>query len=123
MTCGVGCVEASSACVEVLELIFQIGFGCGIFGFLVDFGRFWEAKMEAKIDFWVVFFRYFLGLRFGIDFGWIFGGSELEKSIKTIGFSMVFVDFQKIDVFEKSAKKLQFWSRFRRAKPSKIKKK
>ena len=39
-------------CFEALELIFQIGFGCGIFGFLVDFGWFWEAKMVPKIDFW-----------------------------------------------------------------------
>ena len=69
--------------------------------------------MEAKIDFWVVFFRFFLGLRFGIDFGWIFGGSEPEKSIKTIVFAMVFAKFQKIDVFEKSAKKRRFWSGFR----------
>ena len=73
--------------------------------------------MEAKIDFWVVLFLYFLGLRFGIDFGWIFGGSEPEKSIKTIVFSMVFANFHKIDVFEKSAKKPRFWSRFRRPKP------
>ena len=49
---GVGCVGASSACVGALELIFQIGFGCGIFGFLVDFGWFWEAKMVPKINVW-----------------------------------------------------------------------
>ena len=49
-------------------------------------------------------------MRFGVDFGWIFGGSELEKSMKTIVFSMVFANFQKIDVFEKSAKKHRFWS-------------
>ena len=73
--------------------------------------------MEAKIDFREVFWQCFFGLRFGIDFGWIFGGSESEKSIKTIGFSMVFANFQKISVFEKIGKKLRFWSRFRRPKP------
>ena len=72
--------------------------------------------MEAKIDFKEVFFRCFFRARFGIDFGWIFGGSEPEKSIKTIVFSMVFANFQKIDVFEKRAKKPRFWSRFRRPK-------
>ena len=87
------------------------------FRFFVDFGKFLEAKMEAKIDFWDVFFRCFFGLRFSIDFGWTFGGSEPEKSIKTIVFSMVFVNFQKIEIFEKSAKKPGFWRRFRRPKP------
>ena len=92
------------------------------FRFLVDLGRFWETKMEAKIDFRELFFRCFFRARFGMDFGWNFGGSEPEKSIKTIVFSMVFANFQKIDVFEKSAKKLRFWSRFRRPKPCKIEK-
>ena len=83
----------------------------------VDFGRVLEAKMEAKIIFFWFFFRCFFRMRFGIDFEWILGASDLEKSIKTIGFSMVFVDFHKIDVFEKSAKKPRFWSRFRKPKP------
>ena len=61
--------------------------------------------MEAKIDFGDAFFRCFFRMRFGIDFFRIFGGSEPEKSIKTVVFSMVFANFQKIDVFEKSAKK------------------
>ena len=30
-------------------------------GFWSDFGRFWEAKIDAKIDFWAVFFRCFFG--------------------------------------------------------------
>ena len=38
----------------------------------VDFGRFWEAKTEAKIDFWEVFFRCFFRVPFGIDFVSIF---------------------------------------------------
>ena len=95
-----------------LDAIFFDFFRCW-----VDFGRFWEAKTEAKIDFWEVFFRCFFRVRFGIDFLWNLGGSDVEKSIKTIVFSMVFANFQKIDVFEKVAKKPRFWSRFRRPKP------
>ena len=72
----------------------------------IDLGRILEAKIEAKIEFWEVFFRRFFRMSFGIDFGWICGASEPEKSIKTNGFSMAFVNFHRIDVFEKSAKKL-----------------
>ena len=97
--------------------LFSKAFFFDFFRCWVDFGRFWEAKTEAKIDFWDVFFRCFFRMRFGIDFGWIFGGSKPEKSIKTIVFSMVLANFQKIDVFEKSAKKPRFWRRFRRPKP------
>ena len=52
---GVGCVEANSASVEVLESFFKLAFKCDFFGFWSDFWRFWEAKMETKIDFWEVF--------------------------------------------------------------------
>ena len=72
----------------------------------VDFGRFWEAKTEAKIDFWDVCFQCFFRVSFGIHFGWIFEASEPEKSIKTSVFSMVFANFHKIDIFEKVTKKL-----------------
>ena len=89
----------------------------------VDFGRFREAKTWAKIDFRDVFCRCFFRMRFGIDFGWIFGGSELETSVITIVFSMVFANFHKIDVFEKKAKKARFWLRFRRPKRWEIEKK
>ena len=82
----------------------------------MDFGRVLEAQTEAKIDFWEVFFRCFFRVRFGIDFLWNLGGSDVEKSIKTIVFPMVFANFQKIDVFEKEAKKARFWLRFRRPK-------
>ena len=34
----------------------------------VDFGRFWESKTEAKIDFWEFFFRCIFRVRFGIEF-------------------------------------------------------
>ena len=61
--------------------------------------------MDAKIEFFKVFFEVFFGRIFGIDFEWIFGGSKLEKSIKTIVFPMVFAKFHKNDVFEKVAKK------------------
>ena len=68
MVSGVGCVAASSASVGALELIFKIGFGSSIFRFLVDFGRFLEANLERKIDFWEVFFGVFFERDFGIDF-------------------------------------------------------
>ena len=79
--------------------------------------------MEAQIDFSTVFFRCFFRTRFGIDFGWIFGTSERDKSTKTIVFSMVFVNFHKIDVFKKSTKKVQIWIHFGMPKPLKIHKK
>ena len=58
-------------------------------------------------------------MRFCIDFGWIFRGSEPEKSIKTIVFAMVFANFHNIDVFEKSAKKPAILKRFSEAKAMK----
>ena len=73
--------------------------------------------MEAKIDFWDVFWLCFFRMRSGIDFGSFFRGSNLEKSLKTIGFSMVFAIFQKNDVFEKVSKNHRFWGRFRSPKP------
>ena len=85
--------------------------------FWSDFNKFREAEMDAKTDFWDVFWRCFFRMRSGIDFGSFFRGSNLEKSLKTIGFSMVFVIFQKIDVFEKVSKKHGFWGGFRRRKP------
>ena len=92
-------------------------------GFSSDFARFGEAKMEAKIDFLKLFLPSFFRLRFGIDFGSFFGGSNHEKSLKTIGFSMVFVNFQKIAICEKVSNKLRFWRRFRKPKPRRIDKK
>ena len=43
--------------------------------------------------------------------------------MKTIGFSMVLANFQKIDVFEKSMQKVQFCLHFGMSKPLKIDKK
>merc|ERR1712078_637531 len=48
-------------------------------GILMDFGRVWEPKIEAKIDFWEVFLRSFFRARLGIDFWSFFRGSEPEK--------------------------------------------
>ena len=76
--------------------------------------------MDAKIRFSALFLRCFFRLRFSIDFCWICGGSKLEKSIKTIGFSIVFVKFPKIEVFEKVAKKDRFWIDFWRPKRRKF---
>ena len=42
-----------------------------------DFARFWEAKMEVKIDFGEIFFGCFCQLRFGIVFESFFGGPNL----------------------------------------------
>ena len=47
-------------------------------------------------------------MRFGIDFEWIFGASDLEKSIKTIGFSMVVRIFTKSTFSKKVRKNLDF---------------
>ena len=73
--------------------------------------------MEAKIDFGEGFLQCFFRMRSGIDFGSFFRGSNLEKSLKTIGFSMVFAIFHKIDVLEKVSNKRGFWGGFRRPKP------
>ena len=56
--------------------VFFLSFFFDFFRCWVDFGKFREAKMEAKIDFWEVFFRCFFRVRVGIDFGLFFGGSE-----------------------------------------------
>ena len=96
---------------------FNIAWRSDFGGFKKDFGRFWEAKTEAKIDFQVVVFRCFFRVHFGINFGFFFGESNHEKSLKTIGFSMVFINFQKIVICEKISKKPRFWNRFRKPKP------
>ena len=68
--------------------------------------------MEAKIDFLEVFFKCFFRMRFGIDFGWIFGGSNLEKSRKSIVFTMVFVNFHKIDLSKNLKSMVPYWFHF-----------
>ena len=57
---------------------------------LADLGSVLEAKMGAKIDFLDVFLRGFFRMRYCIDFGSFLGGSKLEKSLKTIVFTMFF---------------------------------
>ena len=61
------------------SLFFRLVSDAVFLDFLVDFGRFWEAKMVPKINFWEVFFDAFIGHDSGIDFGWFFGGSKREK--------------------------------------------
>ena len=104
----------------------QASFEAPIFGvpvrFWSDFGRLSETKMEPRIDFLDAFLQSFFRMRFGIDFWSIFGSSKPEKSTKTIVFLMFFANFHKIDVFEKVAKQVRFWLRFRRPKRRKIEK-
>ena len=72
--------------------------------------------MEVNIDFGKVFFGCFFQLRFRIVFKSFLAGSHLEKSIKTIGFSMVFAHFIKIDLFKKSHKNGSILASFGEAK-------
>ena len=58
------------------------------------------AKHGRQNRFLDYFLRCFFRMRYGIDFSSISGDSDLEKSTKTIVFSVVFVSFHKIDVFE-----------------------
>ena len=67
---------------------------------LERFSEVWGANTDAKNDVWIIFCDVFFRVRFGTDFSSISGDSDLGKSTKTIVFSMVFVDFQKIDVCE-----------------------
>lgn len=83
-------------------------------------GRVRGAKTEAKIDFGKLFFDVFFECVFVSIFGWIFGDSNLEKSRKTIVFSMFFVNFHEIDVFKKSSKKESMLAPFRETKATKI---
>ena len=62
--------------------------------FWSDFGRVLEAKMDAKIDVFEFCRRCFFRTRFDIDFLLFFGEPNPEKSIRTIGFSMVLANFQ-----------------------------
>ena len=92
---------------------FYVAFRSDFFRCWVDLGRVWEPKMEAKIDFWEVFFRWFFRMRFGIDFGSFWGGPKPEKYQF---FLSKINDFYKIDVFKKVMKKARFWLRFGRPK-------
>ena len=79
--------------------------------------------MDAKTNFLEVFFRCFFRMRFYMDFELFFGGSKLEKSLKTIVFSMVLAKFHRIDVFEKVTKNTSILPSFSEAKMEKIRKK
>ena len=64
------------------------------------FSKVLGAKHGRQNQFLDNFLRCFFRMRFGIDFSSSSGDSDLEKSTKTIVFSMVFVNFHKMDVFE-----------------------
>ena len=51
---------------------FSVAFGS-------DLGGFWEANMEAKLEFWEAFLKLFFECDFGVDFWWFFGCSNHEK--------------------------------------------
>ena len=59
-------------CGDLHSLCFNVFFWKAFFLIFCDVGSilggFWEAKMEAKIDFWEVFFRCIFRVRFGIEF-------------------------------------------------------
>ena len=66
----------------VKQALFNVAFERGLEGFRTDFGRFWEAKMEAKIDFCEVFLQCFFRrqcLANFFDVGSIFGGFGKPK--------------------------------------------
>ena len=70
----------------VFGVVFKSAFGSIWDGFCLDFiklgkdfGRFWQAKIEPKIDFWEGAFQYFFRMRFNIDFTWFLGGSKPHK--------------------------------------------
>ena len=91
--------------------VFLIDFGSDFGAILMEFGTFWEPKMESQVDFWKIFHEaFFFRVRFGIDFGWLLGSWKSEIPRKTTVFSMGFINFNKTDVFRESAQKLNFGS-------------
>ena len=88
--------------------------------FWTNFGGFSRPKRTPKSTFGELFFDAFFERHFGIDFWSFWGGCNLKKSLKTIGFSMVFANFHKIDAFNKSWKKSSILAPFSRAKAEKI---
>ena len=67
----------------------------------VDFGRFWEVKTEAKIDFFDVFFVFFSSAFRDRIFAVFWG----LRTLKIVLSPQREHDFHKIDVFEKGVKK------------------
>ena len=65
--------------------------------------------MKAEIEFREGFLRCFFQLRFGVVLEAFPGGSKFEKSIKTMGFSVVFVNFCKINIFKKLKNIYEIW--------------
>ena len=58
---------------------FRVALRSDFRGFRSDFRRFWEAPMDAKIDFRDIFFRCFFRGGFDSDFGSFLKGSRPEK--------------------------------------------
>ena len=65
-----------------------------------------QPKLTKKLDFG----GFFVDAFFECVLASFFGGSNPEKSIKTICFSLVFANFHKIDVFKKFKKTLHLGS-------------
>ena len=76
---GVESSGAQEASVGAHDAFFQIVFGSDFFRFLVDFGRIWGAKTEAKIEFLGNCLHCFFRSPFGIDFGSFLGGPKPRK--------------------------------------------
>ena len=105
----------SGACF--FRLVFERASEAIFFNFGSILGGFGRPKRRPKSSFGRSFVDVFSECVSASFFCGNWEGSDVEKSIKTIVFPMVFANFQKIDVFEKVAKKPRFWSRFRRPKP------
>ena len=88
--------------------------------FWTNFGGFSRPKRKPKSTFGELFFDALFERNFGIDFWSFWRGWNLDELFKTIGFSMVFANFHKIDAFKKSANKCSNWGPFSKPKTEKI---
>ena len=115
----VGRVEAQVGCVGALESFFKLAFRCHFFRFWSDFGRFLEAKMVPKIDFWEVFFDAFMEHDFGIDFHRFFvffSSSNLDFCAHSQCFVRIFIK----SMFLENCRKSFILEPFSEAKSTKI---
>ena len=80
---------------------FNIAFGRDFWSFGSDFGRFWEAKTEAKIDFWEVFCDVF----FECALASILGGFLEAQNLKNSNFASTGARFLQIWCFQKISEK------------------
>ena len=77
-----------------------------------DFQKFWELNADAKIDVWIIFCDVFCECVLASIFRRFLGTPTLKNQQKPLFFSMVFVNFHKIDVFETYPKIWWCWLRF-----------